>query len=167
LLSFNLQGNKPIDFIANIVQITEFSNVLIVGCGAGGTAVHLAEMTKATVHGIDLSSESIRIANEVAAKSSARDKLFFKLGDANALDFPPNTFNVVITEFMAFFLQAQAFKGFLTVLKPGGLIAWQNLSRIRQSMPKQIKRSSPRRKAIRKCSDINSTSPFSWSISTG
>ncbi len=127
LLSFNLQGNKPIDLIANVAQITESRTVLIVGCGAGGTSVHLAEMTGASVHGIDLSSESIRIANEVAAKSSAHDKLFFKLGDVNALDFPPNTFDVVITEFMAFFLHPKAFEGFLTVLKPGGLIAMAEL----------------------------------------
>ena len=42
LLSFNTQGNKPIELIAKLARITDSSTVLIVGCGAGGTAVHLA-----------------------------------------------------------------------------------------------------------------------------
>ena len=127
LLSFNTSGNKPIELIASFAHLTESSIVLIVGCGAGGSAVHLAEMTRATVHGIDISPESIRIAEEVASKSPARENIHFKIGDASTLDFPPNTFDVVITEFMAFFLQPQAFGGFLAVLKPGGHIALAEL----------------------------------------
>ncbi len=127
LLSFNIAGNKPIEIIASVAHLTESSNILILGCGAGGSAVHLAEMTKAAVHGIDISPESIRIAEEVAAKSPAHDKLHFRIGDATALDFPPNTFDVVITEFMAFFLPPEAFGGFLTVLKPGGILAMAEL----------------------------------------
>ncbi len=127
LLSFNISGNKSIELIASFAQLTESSTVLIVGCGAGGSAIHLAEVTKATVHGIDISPESIRIANEMASKSSARDKLQFRIGDATALDFPPDTFDVVITEFMAFFLPPQAFGGFLAVLKSSGILALAEL----------------------------------------
>ena len=123
LLSFNTQGNKPIELTAKLARITHSSTVLIVGCGAGGTAVHLAEITGAEVYGIDISPESIRAANILASKSPAREKLHFQIGDAHALSFPPNTFNVVITEFMAFFLQQSAFEGFLSALKPGGQIA--------------------------------------------
>ena len=35
LLSFNSQGNKPIELIAKLARITDASTVLIVGCGAG------------------------------------------------------------------------------------------------------------------------------------
>jgi len=123
LLSFNSQGNKPIELTAKLARITYSSTVLIVGCGAGGTAVHLAETTGAGVYGIDISPESIRTANILASKSPAHEKLHFQLGDAHALSFPPNTFDVVITEFMAFFLQQSAFEGFFRALKPGGQIA--------------------------------------------
>ncbi len=127
LLSFNSQGNKPIELIAKLTRITDSSTVLIVGCGAGGTAVHLAEVTDAMVYGIDISSESIKMANSLASKSPAHDKLHFQISDANSLSFPPKTFDVVITEFMAFFLQQNAFEGFSLVLKSGGQIALAEL----------------------------------------
>jgi ubiquinone/menaquinone biosynthesis C-methylase UbiE len=127
LLSFNSQGIKPIELIAKLTRIIDSSAVLIVGCGAGGTAVHLAEITGAMVYGIDISPESIRMANSLALKSSAHNRLHFQIGDAHALSFPPNTFNVVITEFMAFFLQQSAFEGFSLVLKSSGQIALAEL----------------------------------------
>ncbi len=122
LLSFNTLGEKPIELIANLAQITESSTILMVGCGSGGTAVHLAEMTGAAIYGIDIAPESIRFANEKASKSPAREKLHFQIGDAGALEFPLNKFDAVITEYMAFFLEPKAFEGFLHVLKPGGLV---------------------------------------------
>jgi ubiquinone/menaquinone biosynthesis C-methylase UbiE len=127
LLSFNSQGNKPLELIAKLAQITDSSTVLIVGCGAGGTTVHLAETTGAMVYGIDISPESIRTANTLASKSSAHEKLYFQIGDAHALPFLPNTFDVVITEFMAFLLQQSAFEGFFSALKSGGQITLAEL----------------------------------------
>lgn len=127
VLSFNTQGNKPIELIAKLAEVTGASTALTVGCGAGGTAVHLAEISGANVYGIDLSPESIKVANDLAAKSPAHANLHFQIGDANALTFPPNTFDLIITEFMAFFLQPSAFGGFFRVLKPGGRIALAEL----------------------------------------
>lgn len=127
LLSFNSQSNKPIELIAKLARITDASTVLIVGCGAGSTAVHLAEVTNAMVYGIDISPESIQTANDLASKSPASEKLHFQIGDAHALPFPPNSFDVVITEYMAFFLKQSAFEGFFSVLKNGGQIALAEL----------------------------------------
>jgi ubiquinone/menaquinone biosynthesis C-methylase UbiE len=127
LLSFNTQGNKPIELIAKLTRITNSSMVLVVGCGAGGTALHLAETTGAMVYGIDISPESIRTANSLSSKSIAHEKLHFLIGDAHALSFQSNTFDVVVTEFMAFFLQQSAFEGFFLALKFGGQIALAEL----------------------------------------
>ncbi len=127
LLSFNTQGKKPVELIAKLARITDSSMVLAVGCGAGGTALHLAETTGAIVYGIDISPESISTANAFASKSLAHEKVHFQIGDAHALPFPPNTFDVVITEFMAFFLQQSAFEGFFSTLKFGGQIALAEL----------------------------------------
>jgi ubiquinone/menaquinone biosynthesis C-methylase UbiE len=127
LQSFNVHGNKSVDLIAKITQLTKESRVLMVGCGAGSTAVHLAEITEAMIYGIDLAPESIRTANILASKSSAKDRLNFQIKDAHSLDFEPNTFDVIITEYMAFFLRPEAFKGFFRVLKPKGVIALAEL----------------------------------------
>jgi ubiquinone/menaquinone biosynthesis C-methylase UbiE len=137
LLSFNSQGNKPIELIAQSARIEDSSKVLIVGCGAGGTAVHLAEITRANVYGIDISPESIKTANELASKSPAHEKLHFQIGDAHALPFPPDTFDAVITEYMAFFLQRSAFEGFFSVLKPGGRIALAELMKDPKVNPRE------------------------------
>jgi SAM-dependent methyltransferase len=127
LLSFNTLGSRPIERIAALTGITDSSSVLAVGCGAGGTAVHLAEMTHAEVYGIDLSPESIRTAIDLASKSPLREKLHFQICDAHALPFPPDSFDVVIAEYMGFFLKPSAFEGFFSVLKPGGYIALAEL----------------------------------------
>jgi arsenite methyltransferase len=127
LLSFNSQGTKSVDLIATYAGIGKSSTVLVVGCGTGRTAVHLAEITGASVYGIDLLPESIRIAQDLASGSPARDRLHFSIGDASALSFPPNTFDAVITEYVAFLLPTDSFAGFRTVLKPGGLVALAEL----------------------------------------
>jgi SAM-dependent methyltransferase len=127
LLSFNSQGYGPIGKVADLARITEASTVLMAGCGAGGTAVHLAELTGATVHGIDISPESINTACRLALDSPARGKIHFQIGDAHALPFAPGTFDVVITEYMAFFLRQDAFEQFHAALRPGGTLALAEL----------------------------------------
>jgi ubiquinone/menaquinone biosynthesis C-methylase UbiE len=123
LLSFNTQGCKPMDLIAEYAGISASSAVLMVGCGTGGTAAHLAETTGASVYGLDLSAESVRVARERAAASPARERLSFSVGDASALAYAADTFDAVITEYVAFFLPPSSFGGFRRVLKPGGLLA--------------------------------------------
>ena len=123
LLSFNNQGCRPMDLIAELGRVGPSSAVLIVGCGTGGTAVHLAETTGASVQGIDLSSESVRIARERASVSRAAERLSFSVGDASALIHPADTFDAVVTEYVAFFLPPGSFEGFRRVLRPGGLLA--------------------------------------------
>ncbi len=123
LLSFNSQGFKPMDLIAQDAGITASSTVLVAGCGTGGTAVHLAETTGASVHGVDLSQESVRIARERAVASPARNNLNFSVGDAAELAYEANTFDAVVCEYVAFFLPPKSFEGFRRVLKPGGLLA--------------------------------------------
>lgn len=123
LLSFNSQGCAPMDLVAQYARLATSSTVLVVGCGTGGTAVHLAEMTGASVHGLDLSPESIRIARERAAASPSRQRLGFSVGDASRLGYATDTFDAVVTEYVAFFLPPAAFAGFRRVLKPGGLLA--------------------------------------------
>jgi ubiquinone/menaquinone biosynthesis C-methylase UbiE len=123
LLSFNSQGCRPMDLIAQDAGITASSTVLVAGCGTGGTAIHLAETTGASVNGLDLSPESVRIARERAAASPARSSLSFSVGDAGELRYEADTFDAVVCEYVAFFLPPRSFEGFRRVLKPGGLLA--------------------------------------------
>lgn len=140
LLSFNSYGYGPVDHIASLAGIDESRAVLLVGCGSGGSAVHLAETTRATVHGIDRSPESIRAADALAERSTARRRLHFTIADAAALPFPPCSFDAVITEYVAFFLKREAFAGFHSVLKPGGHIGLAEMARDRCASAKAERR---------------------------
>jgi arsenite methyltransferase len=123
LTSFNTQGVKPMDLIAEYAGISAPSSVLVIGCGTGGTAIHLAEKTGASVYGIDVAPESVRLAQERASSSTARGRLHFSLSDASDLPFGAEAFDAVITEYVAFFLPPSSFSGFFKALKPGGAMA--------------------------------------------
>ena len=127
LLSFNSQGNRPMELVARLTGTTDSSSVLVVGCGAGGTTVHLAETTGALVFGVDVSAESIRAAADHVSKLSAGGRLHFLIGDAHMLPFLRGVVDVVVTEFVAFLLQQDAFEGFFSVLRPGGYVALAEL----------------------------------------
>ncbi len=127
LLSFNTQGNRPIELVAELTNITSSNTVLIVGCGSGGTAVLLAEASGATVLGVDIAAGSVRAAFALASKSPARGRASFLVGDAHALPFRLGSFDVVVTEYMAFFLRQATFNGFFSALKSGGQVALAEL----------------------------------------
>jgi ubiquinone/menaquinone biosynthesis C-methylase UbiE len=127
LLSFNSQGAKPMDLIAREAGISASSAVLMLGCGAGATAVHLADATGAVVHGIDLSDRSIQAARRLAARSPSAGRLRFDVADAHALPFADASFDVAVTEYMAFFLRPEAFAELFRVLRPGGRLAMAEL----------------------------------------
>lgn len=127
LSSFNWSGTKPIEMIAELTQINANSKILMVGCGAGGTSIYLSEHTQAEIWGIDIAPESIRKAEEASQKSSQSKRIHFQIADAHHLPFETNFFDVVITEFMAFFLKPEAFKEFYRVLKANGTLALAEL----------------------------------------
>lgn len=136
LQSFNLAGFGPIEFIAEHAHVTRESAVLMVGCGAGGSSIHLAEMTGATVYGIDIASESISRARTLAANSPANARLHFEIGDAHSLHFAPDVFDLVVTEYVGFVLRPEAFGGFYRVLKPRGQIALAEMMKDPAVIPK-------------------------------
>lgn len=138
--SFNPQGFKPIEFIAKHTGISDESTILMVGCGAGGTAVHLAEITGATVYGIDIAVESIAKAKALAASSFAHTKLYFEVGDANTLHFATNMFDLVVIEYTAFLFRPEAFNGFYRVLKSKGQIALAEMMKDPTVIPKANKK---------------------------
>ncbi len=133
--SFNLNGIKPLESIAKFIHIGKDSVILLVGCGAGGTAIHLAEKTGAKVYGIDIAEQSIKEAQELANRSPAKDLLHFQVADAHCMPFESSFFDVVITEFVAFFLRLEAFKEMLRILKPRGILALSELMKDPKTTP--------------------------------
>jgi tocopherol O-methyltransferase len=104
--------------------------LLDVGCGMGGSSIHLAQEWNCDSTGITLSSVQCRWAKMAARWNGVSQHSRFQVADAETIDFPAASFDVVwsveCTEHLfdkpAFFRRAASW------LKPGGcaaICAWQ------------------------------------------
>jgi SAM-dependent methyltransferase len=94
-------------------------DVLEVSCGRGGGANFVSRTFEPQRYvGVDLSHENVRLASERAA----RQGLTFVIGDAERLDFPDGSFDVVINIEASHLYddRCRFFAEVLRVLRPGG-----------------------------------------------
>jgi SAM-dependent methyltransferase len=93
--------------------------VLEYGCGIGSYAVRLAQRG-AIVQGIDISDAAIERAR-ASAGAAGEQRVQFAVGDAEALDFPDASFDVVCGTGILHHLDiARAVSEIKRVLRPGG-----------------------------------------------
>lgn len=121
---FNIGGAGSIDRLAELCKISKDSNVLEVGCGTGGNSCYLAKKYGCNITGIDIAEHMIKKAQRRANQLDLTSLVTFQIGDAYHLEFPPNSFDVVLTVFVSQFLDKQlAFPEFYRVLKPRGRLS--------------------------------------------
>jgi ubiquinone/menaquinone biosynthesis C-methylase UbiE len=99
--------------------------VLDVACGSGNLAVYAAAKG-ADVTGIDIADNLVEAAKQRAEKLGLEIK--FEQGDAEALPYQDDTFDVVMTMFGAMFAPRPDVTAseLIRVCKPGGIIAMAN-----------------------------------------
>ncbi len=102
---------------------TSGEKILDVGCGTGVVSITAARKG-AKVTGLDLSPALLERAKENAAL--ARLEVDFKEGDVEALPYPDDSFDRVLSQFGHMFAPQPeiAISEMLRVLKPGGTIAF-------------------------------------------
>jgi len=134
---FQIGGLKSTEKLAELCQIDKDRKVLVVGCGTGFNACHIAKKFGCNVVGVDIAEESIKKAKERAQKEDIGDKIEFRVGNAYDLPFKPNTFDAVITVFVSQFLDKdKAFKEFVRVLRPGGYVGINEIFKDKDMPPK-------------------------------
>lgn len=113
----------PGGFAATLAQLKRYpippgSAVLEVGCGTGRTACHLAKQG-ARVTAVDINPVMLRKARRRAMQEGVDVELV--RGDACALPFPDDRFDVVLVESVSVFVDTPAaLREYYRVLKPGG-----------------------------------------------
>ena len=134
---FNIGGINSIDRLAEMIDLKEGDRVLEVGCGTGGNACYLANKYGCTITGIDISEQMIKEAR-IRAKELGVKNVSFQLGDAYNLDFPEESFEVVLTIFVSQFLDpSKAYPEFNRVLVHGGRIGINEMYK-ESEIPKEI-----------------------------
>ena len=114
---------EPASHLVKFARIARGHRVLDVACGTGVVSI-TAALTGAKVTGLDLTPELLAVARENAAIVSL--DVDFHEGDAEALPFEPNTFDVVVSQYGHIFAPRPdvAIGELLRVLRPGGVIAF-------------------------------------------
>ncbi|MBS0300128.1 MAG: methyltransferase domain-containing protein [Proteobacteria bacterium] len=97
--------------------------VLDAGCGTGTLTLLIKQtVPDATVHGLDMDFQALRIAREKAGKTG--ETLFLQLGSAACLPYPDESFDRVFASLMLHHLtrqdKQQMLQEVFRVLKPGG-----------------------------------------------
>jgi tocopherol O-methyltransferase len=113
---------KLIEKLTEMLVINQHSHILDAGCGMGGSSIYLAKKYNASVTGITLSPNQVKIATQKAALENVPNTTF-KVEDALSLSsFADNTFDLVwsLESCEQFYNKKLFIEQALRVLKPGG-----------------------------------------------
>ncbi len=122
---FHTRGLAATIDLAHAAGITADDAVLDIGSGLGGPSRYLAATYGCTVKGIDLSPAFVEAANDLAERAGLAEKVSYATGDALALPFPDESFDVAWTQHVAMNIadRDRLYAQIRRVLRPGGRLA--------------------------------------------
>lgn len=81
--------------LATRARVSMGESVLDVGCGLGGSSLHLARTYGSKVRGISISPRQIELARAEASRRSLDSRVSFEVRDAHRLAEDPETYDVI------------------------------------------------------------------------
>ena len=124
-------GKATTQRLLDACQLHKDVKILEIAPNMGTTAIQMAKTYGATITGIDINKEAVAKANENIASHGLQHLISVTHGNATALPFEDNSFDVVLNEAMLSMLpnelKAKALKEYFRVLKPGGFVATHDL----------------------------------------
>jgi arsenite methyltransferase len=110
--------------IAGLCHLGAGQELLYVGAGAGAAATKIALEYGCRVVGVDLLESMVRSAEEWAERRGVQNLVEFRVGDAQALPFEDNRFDVLLCESVNTFVPDldRAASEYVRVVKPGGYV---------------------------------------------
>jgi ubiquinone/menaquinone biosynthesis C-methylase UbiE len=118
-------GLRTINEVCTFAKVGCNTKVLEIGCNTGFTAVNMALLTKCKITGIDLNSESVEEARRYAKKQGVSPHTTFQVGDATALQYNDESFDLVWCSNVTSFIsdKGSAIAEYLRVLRRHGTLA--------------------------------------------
>jgi sarcosine/dimethylglycine N-methyltransferase len=115
------------EVVADEAGINASSYVLDVGCGCGPFLMYLAERFGCRGEGLDLSTERINFARQLAGDKPGLD-VTFTHGSATAMPYEDNTFTHVVSQDALFLIpdKPKTHSEVFRVLQPGGVFAFSD-----------------------------------------
>ena len=121
----HVRGTEATIELAELAGLREGERVVDVGSGLGGPARVLARRFGVEVVGIDLTPELVEAAEELTREAGLADRVTFTVGDAAALPFDRDAFDVAWTQHAAMNVpdKLRLYAELRRVLRPGGRLA--------------------------------------------
>ena len=111
-----------LDALLGAIRLAPGNRVLDLGCGNGGIAEYISDVTGAHVTGVDFIPEAIRQAQERTAAN--RDRLAFRAGDIRQLDYSPGSFDALVSIDTLYFVELdRSIPQLAALLAPAGRMA--------------------------------------------
>ncbi len=129
--SFHPGGLPLTERLGGLLALSPSDHVLDVASGRGESAIFLATRFGCRVTGIDLGETNITHATSCAEAANVSTRVQFRIGDAERLDYPDASFDVVLCEcaFCTFPNKRTATREFARVLRLGGRLGLSDLTR--------------------------------------
>ena len=122
----SIGGTASTEELAALAGVTQHSQILEIGSGVGGPALHLAETFDCHVIGLDLVKTNVEEANRRAKARKLDHLTSFQQGDALNMNFPSGSFDIVWGQDAWCHIpdKAKLIEEVGNVLKSGGLVAF-------------------------------------------
>ena len=122
---FHMRGLAATAELAALVSPTAATAVLDLGSGLGGPARHLAARYACHVTGVDITPEYGALAKSLTELVGLSDRVRFETGDAAALPFADESFDLVWTQHVVMNIEdrARVYAEVFRVLRRGGRFA--------------------------------------------
>jgi MPBQ/MSBQ methyltransferase len=115
--------------LARLLALRGEERLLDIGCGIGGPSRYVANTFGCRVTGLDLTPEFCRVATMLAQRTGLADKVEYRHGDALAMPFADQSFDVVWSQAVAMNIadRDRLYAEIHRVLRSGGRYAFSDV----------------------------------------